>query len=193
MKRSDLEHIIRAASTVTHEKEFIIIGSQSILGKVPDAPRSLRHSPEADMYPRYKPALADEVDGSLGELTRFHDTNGYYAHGIAPETAILPPDWKTRLIKVQNENTNDAIGWCLDPHDLAYSKLAAGRSKDLSFIAEMLRHKIIKRRQLDKLIEAAPEELRENPKIRFQRIEMTNAQRKFEGQSDGPSSSPGSK
>jgi len=42
MKRSDLEHILRASKGVTGEKEFIVIASQAILGPFPDAPRVLR-------------------------------------------------------------------------------------------------------------------------------------------------------
>ena len=42
MKRSDLEHILRASKGATGEKEFIVIGSQAILGPFPDAPRVLR-------------------------------------------------------------------------------------------------------------------------------------------------------
>ena len=38
MKRSDLEHILRASKSVTGETEFIVIGSQAILGRFPDAP-----------------------------------------------------------------------------------------------------------------------------------------------------------
>lgn len=30
MKRSDLEHIIRASSAITNEYEFVVIGSQAI-------------------------------------------------------------------------------------------------------------------------------------------------------------------
>jgi hypothetical protein len=44
MKRSDLEHILRASKGITGETEFIIIGSQSILASFPDAPRELRQS-----------------------------------------------------------------------------------------------------------------------------------------------------
>ena len=50
MKRSDLEHILRASNGVTGETEFIVIGSQAILGPFPDAPRVLRESLEADLY-----------------------------------------------------------------------------------------------------------------------------------------------
>ena len=38
MNREDLEHIIRAAADVTNEYEFIIVGSQSILGPIPYPP-----------------------------------------------------------------------------------------------------------------------------------------------------------
>jgi len=70
----------------------------------------------------------------------FHETFGYYAHGVGEETATLPARWKERLVPLRNENTRGATGWCLEPHDLAVSKLAAGREKDLAFVGAMLRH-----------------------------------------------------
>jgi hypothetical protein len=57
MKRSDLEHILRASKGVTGEAEFIVIGSQAIPGRFPDAPRVLRQSMEADLHPRYRSIL----------------------------------------------------------------------------------------------------------------------------------------
>ena len=68
MKRQELEHIVRAAAGITGEKEFIVLGSQSILGKFPDAPHSLRHSMEVDIYPREHPELAELINGCLGEF-----------------------------------------------------------------------------------------------------------------------------
>ena len=41
MRRSDLEHLIRAAGRIAGERELIIIGSQSVLGQFPDAPVAL--------------------------------------------------------------------------------------------------------------------------------------------------------
>ena len=46
-------------------------------------------------------------------------------------------------MKIQNENTDLKIGYCLEPHDLAASKLAAGRDKDWPFGEAMLRHGIV--------------------------------------------------
>jgi len=58
MKRSELEHVLPASKDVTGETDFIVIGSQAILGRFPDAPKELRQSMEADLYPRFRPDLA---------------------------------------------------------------------------------------------------------------------------------------
>lgn len=51
MTRDELEHIIRASADVTDQYEFIIVGSQSILGPVPNPPEVFTMSAEADIYP----------------------------------------------------------------------------------------------------------------------------------------------
>lgn len=158
MKRADLEHILRASKGTTGETEFVIIGSQAILGLHPDAPRVLRHSVELDIYPKLRPDLSPEIEGSLGRYSQFDLTFGYHADGVGPNTATLPEGWEERLVKVENENTGGAIGWCLDPHDLAYSKLAARREKDLAFVAALLLHKIVRPSRVEALIESAADE-----------------------------------
>jgi hypothetical protein len=142
MQRAQLEHIIRAAAGITGAAEIVVIGSQAVLGQFPDAPADLLVSIEADVFTLRDPADADLIDGSIGEGSPFHQTFGYYAHGVAEETAILPAGWKDRLIPVRNANTGNGCGLCLEVHDLAVAKLAAGREKDASFVAELLRHKL---------------------------------------------------
>jgi hypothetical protein len=133
MKRHDLEHIIRAAADIADDDELIVIGSQAILGQHPDAPDELCVSVEADVYPKNKPARADLIDGSIGEGSPFHETYGYYAQGVAENTAVLPSGWQGRLVPVRNANTRGATGWCLEAHDLVLSKYVAGREKDARF------------------------------------------------------------
>lgn len=41
---------------------------------------------------------------------------------------------------------------CLEKHDLALSKLAAGREKDIEFIRELLKHRLINRGKLLRLV-----------------------------------------
>lgn len=140
MKRSELEHLIRAAGDISRERELVVIGSQAILGQFPDAPPSLCISMECDLYPRRNPALADKVDGAIGEGSRFHELYGYYVQGVGPDTATLPKGWEGRLVRVENPNTGGHAGLCLEVHDLAISKYVAGREKDLEFTRELARH-----------------------------------------------------
>ena len=123
MKRRDLEHIIRASGTIAEVEKIIVIGSQSILGKYPNASGILALSMEADVYPPEKPEMADVIDGCIGELSPFHERFGYYAQGVGPETAILPQHWDQRLVEIFNPNTNGIHGLCLSPEDLCVSKL----------------------------------------------------------------------
>ena len=159
MRRAELEHVIRAAAAITDQYEIMIIGSQSILGAVPLPPQSLMESMEADVYPLQRPELADLIDGAIGEGSPFHERFGYYAQGVGPDTAVLPAGWEKRVVRIQNQNTDLKVGICLEPHDLAASKLAAGRHKDWPFVEEMLACKIISAEVLLQRVHALPLEL----------------------------------
>jgi len=150
MKRRDLEHIIRAAGSIVQSDTIVIIGSQSILGAYPDPPAELTTSQEADVYPAADPEKADLIDGSIGEMSLFHEQFGYYAHGIGTATAVLPKHWMTRVITIVNENTRGVKGLCLHPADLAVSKLAAGRERDLAFVKACLKHKLVSAAAIEK-------------------------------------------
>lgn len=140
MTREQLEHLIRASADITQEYEFVVLGSQAILGAVPCPPAELTVSMEADLYPLNAPELADAIDGAIGEGSWFHQTHGYYAQGVGPETAILPAQWWQRVHRVQGPNTDGRLAYCLDPVDLFLAKVAAGRPKDREFCLAMLRH-----------------------------------------------------
>ena len=143
MKRSELEHIIRAAGAIAGDDDIVIVGSQSVLGQFPLAPASLLVSTEADVYPRRDPSRSELVDGAIGEGSSFHEQFGYYAQGVDDTTATLPRNWKRRLIPIRNDNTRGVTGWCLEVHDLAISKYVAGRPKDVAFTRELARHRMI--------------------------------------------------
>lgn len=148
MQRSDLEHLIRASGEIAGDNEIIIIGSQAILGQFPDAPARLLASMEADIFPKNKPERAHNVDGAIGEGSSFHEVHGYYAQGVGEQTAVLPTDWRSRLVAVINENTNGVTGLCLEVHDLAISKIIAQRPKDVEFVQELVRHDMIQKRTM---------------------------------------------
>ena len=148
MRRTDLEHIIRAAGDIADDDELIIIGSQAILAQYPDAPAALLTSMEADLWPKNHPERADVVDGCIGEGSPFHESFGYYAQGVGPQTARLPRNWTKRLVPIRNANTRSVTGWCLEAHDLALSKYVAGRQKDLDYTRAMVRAGILQKKIL---------------------------------------------
>jgi hypothetical protein len=150
VRRAELEHIIRAAAEVVGDEELVVIGSQAILGQFPDAPEAMLVSREADIYPKNHPERADEIDGNLGDGSYFDSSFGYYAHAVGPETAKAPAGWEDRLVRLQSENTGNAVGWCLEIHDLVLSKCVAGRERDWDFAREALQNGLVDPQELQR-------------------------------------------
>lgn len=140
MRRSQLEHILRAAAAITDESKFIVVGSQAILVQFANPPADLLVSNEIDIYPENRPDLSNLIDGSLGHDSLFHHTFGVYADGIGPETANLPKDWRTRAKVLKTPQTGGATGVAPEIHDLLTSKLIAGREKDLAWARAAFAH-----------------------------------------------------
>jgi hypothetical protein len=149
VNREQLEHILRAAGAITGRDEWVLVGSQAVLGAVPDAPKEITVSEELDLYAPGDEHASDLIDGSIGERSPFHETFGYYAHGVGAETATLPSRWRDRAVMVRSEATGGVTGICPHPSDLAVSKLAAWREKDRGFVAALLRHRIITRAEIE--------------------------------------------
>lgn len=139
MNRAQLEHAIRAACDILGEDEIYVFGSQAILASFPELGDSLRMSMEADVSDTDPPSdRAEIVSGAIGEGSHFHDTHGFWVHGFPITNLDLPSGWKQRVVRVRNSNTNHKTGLCLDPHDIAASKLSAGRPKDRRFVRRLL-------------------------------------------------------
>ncbi len=89
MTRAQLEHVIRAAGTISDIEDVVVIGSQSTLGGFPDAPAELLISQEADMLSLDHPKRSELIDSTIGEGSPFQKTFGYCSHGVALTTAVL--------------------------------------------------------------------------------------------------------
>lgn len=147
MLRSELVHVLRASAAISNETSFVLIGSQAVLLLLDEPPADLLRSTEIDLYPAMHPEKADLIDGAIGALSTFHDTFGYHADGVAPETASLPKDWMSRAVFTY---VGDVTAICPDLHDLTVSKCAAAREKDADYIRVLLQHQLVK---LDVLLE----------------------------------------
>ena len=145
MNRSQFHHTIRAAGAILGENKLLVIGSQAIHASInrlfPEAAQSI----EIDISSLVDEdgSKADLIDGSIGEMSLFQDTFGYYAQGVTPKTAVLPIGWRKRLIPYQHSETNGVTAMCLEPHDLWISKAIAGREKDWGYCNALLKRKLV--------------------------------------------------
>ena len=149
MQREDLFHVVAAAAQIVGEREFVVVGSQAILGSHADAPETLLRSQEVDIYPRGAPDKAIDIEGALGDGSHFQQTYGYYAHAVGPETAKAPRGWEQRLVVLEipprSPSQIGAIALCLEPHDLVLAKLAANRQRDWEFAKDALKAQLVER------------------------------------------------
>jgi hypothetical protein len=165
MKKQQLDHILRAAGRITGEKQFLIIGSQSLHGKYPDLPDDIARSAEVDLIAKKN---VDRIEwlNVIGQDSPFHETFGYYADPVDEATAVLPKGWKGRLVNLPSGETECVKGLCLDPHDLAIAKYVARREKDVIFTRELARREIVVREQLLVLLEKTPVDEEARARIR---------------------------
>lgn len=160
MEREDLFHVVAVAAQLTKEEEFVVIGSQAIVGVYPSAPEEMLRSIEADIYPKNDPDKAALFEPDIGEGTPFHATFGYYAHSVGPKTAKAPAGWEDRLIKVvvppRPYSKTQAIAWCIEAHDLVLAKLARGDQRDWDFARDAIKANLVQPDKLLKLIPTMP-------------------------------------
>lgn len=155
MKKQQVDHVLRAAGRITGEKQFVIIGSQSLHGKYPDLPDEIVRSAEVDLIAKQNTDRTEWLN-VIGQNSPFHENFGYYADPVDEKTATLPKGWKGRLVNLPAGDTDGVQGLCLDPHDLAIAKYVARREKDLAFNRELARRKIVTSKQLLALLEKTP-------------------------------------
>lgn len=165
MKKQQLDHVLQAACRITGEKQFLIIGSQSLHGKCPDLPDEIVRSAEVDLIAGNNVNRTEWLN-AIGQDSQFHETFGYYADPVDETTATLPKGWKGRLVNLPPGDTDGVQGLCLDPHDLAIAKYVARREKDLIFTRELARREIVTRKRLLSLLAQTPVDEEMHARIR---------------------------
>jgi hypothetical protein len=155
MKKREVDHILRAAGRITHEKQFIIVGSQALHGKYPDLADDIVRSAEVDLFAKNRPEKTDSLN-AIGVYSTFHEQYGYYADPVDDKTATLPKGWRARLVNLPPGDTDGVQGLCLDPHDLAIAKYVAAREKDVQFNRQLISRGLLDRGKLLHLLQATP-------------------------------------
>src|SRR5512134_2198293 len=113
MNREQIRRLLLEARDLTNHRDFVIIGSLSVLGLLPRPPEAMVVSVDVDLYPLHDPGRATEINRELGQGSRFDEQNGYYADGVSPNLASLPEGWERRMVTV---DLGGVVGHFLDPN-----------------------------------------------------------------------------
>lgn len=135
------------------------MGCLSLLADDYNLPAMATRSDEADVVPPNDPdgTKATLIDAMLGELSPFHDANGYYAQGVGEDTAWLPTGWRDRVVPFDAPSIlTPGRGLAIERHDLAASKLAAGRVKDFEFVGALIASGILDVPTIKERLDAIP-------------------------------------
>lgn len=132
MNREHIQRLLGEAAKLTNHRDYVIIGSLSVLGAVATPPDMMVHSIDIDLYLKNDPGRTAEIASHLGLGSDFEQSHGYFADVVSPMLPTLPEGWQQRLVRLEFEN--GVTGWFLDPNDAAISKYVRAEPRDREWI-----------------------------------------------------------
>ena len=131
-----LDHLFTmfaAARDLTGHRDYVVIGSLSVLGLGDDSPipSDMTISNDIDCYTKADPERIRDVQAALGADSAFHAQNGYFLDPVSPSLPSLPEGWEGRMNRIER---NGIRVWFLEPNDAAMSKYARGERRDQRWI-----------------------------------------------------------
>jgi hypothetical protein len=146
LRRPDIDHILRAAASLSGHKRFVMVGTGAIIATAKHIPVVMMMTEEIDIYvedaedPDW---VSDLIDASIGRDSQFHRAFGYYCDGVSQRTSVMPLDWRVRATEY---TTPDGLvtAVCPGAEDIAIAKLCAWRDKDQTWLREAFRTGVAK-------------------------------------------------
>jgi hypothetical protein len=135
MNRGALDELLQALSSITGERELVMVGSQSVHASTSDVPIEVVMSRECDLLLDDSDPLTSVIDEQLGIDSPRAAESSVYVDTVSSTFPFLPDGWEQRLVPFGPAAPHLR---CLEIHDLVLSKLAAGRLKDYELIAVLL-------------------------------------------------------
>jgi len=157
LRRPDIDHILRAAASLSGHTRFVMVGSGAVIATAKHIPVAMMLTEEIDIYVEdaTDPAwISDLIDASIGRDSQFHKTFGYYGDGVSSRTAVMPLDWRGRAVDYATPD-GLAIALCPSAEDIAIAKLCAWREKDQTWLREAFRSGVAKAEKAKALLRGA--------------------------------------
>lgn len=131
MRREQIRIALEEAVKLGPHKEFVVVGSLSVLGLKEVPPEMMSMSIDIDFFPLRDQTHVQEISAELGEDSLFHESHGYFLDPISAEVLVLPPGWMERMIL---HEFGDLSVYFLDVNDTAISKYVRSAENDFRWI-----------------------------------------------------------
>ena len=141
MKLEQIEDVLLATALLTNHRNFVVVGSLSILGAVLEPPQRMVASIDLDFFLKFDPERVSDINTQLGESSAFARDKGYFADALSPRVLSLPEGWEARLIQLPLKG--GLVAWFLDPNDCACSKLIRANTNDIDWVRAGLAARIL--------------------------------------------------
>ncbi len=142
MNLEALFSLLEAARKLCGHREYVVVGSLSVLGmaEVAGIPPDMTMSIDADCYTERDPSRIFDLQAELGEGSAYHHAHGIYLNPVSPKLPTLPDGWENRLIRLQR---GEVVAAFIEPNDAAVSKLARAEPRDLRWVRAGLKADIV--------------------------------------------------
>ena len=145
MRLDALKHMADVVRAMARPGRIIVIGSSSLFASFPeldidDGPLAPTNDADLIVLP-FDEQVGTMLQDTLGVDEEFHQRHGYYADILRPiGLQDLTPGWEERLVPLPGM---EDLVFCLHPKDMAVCKLQAGRPKDISLLATLVRRGLL--------------------------------------------------
>lgn len=153
MNRQQLHHLLSQAARLTGHREFVIVGSLSILGAVSEPPDAMVLSIDVDAYTKADPGRTADLVQALGQGSAFEDEFGYYLDPVSPSLPSFPEGWQERLILIEFPQVK---AYFVEPNDVAVSKYMRGEERDLRWLRAGLKAGLLDIEVIERRVGTAP-------------------------------------
>lgn len=136
MRKQNLFDLTQRVRAIVQELP-VIVGSQAIFAVTDFPPDLVTRSVECDyLLMVHQSDLRVQLTKELGVFSDYQVESGYFADALGLATVVLPRGWEQRLVELTNDD-HEIVAYCVEIHDVAVSKLLAGRDKDYEFLAAL--------------------------------------------------------
>jgi hypothetical protein len=104
LRRSDINHILRAAVTLSNHARIVMVDTGAVIATASYILVAMMLTLKIDIYADGvddPEPISELLDASIEHLSQFHRTFGYHGDGTSRRTAMMPSDWRTRAISTR--------------------------------------------------------------------------------------------